>query len=232
MKALVILSGGQDSTTCAAIAANEFDEVHTLTFDYGQRHAIELKSAEAVSKMIGAASHEVVTLGPVLKGTSPLISDNELGTYDSAEDLPGGVEPTFVPGRNILFLTIASNRAYCVGASTLFIGVCQEDFGGYWDCRQSFIDCMEKAISQGIHGNDHGFNIETPLMDLSKKESVLLAKDVMGDQFNDLLKETHTCYAGERGGCGECHACILRDRGFKEAGIDDPLWEVKALWQI
>ena len=225
-EALVILSGGQDSTTCVAVAKNKFDGIHTITFDYGQRHKVELESAEAISQMTGALTHEVIQLGPVLAGDSPLISKNELGKYDSASDLPDGVEPTFIPGRNILFLTIASNRAYCLGVKDIFTGVCQEDFAGYWDCRQVFIDAMQIAISQGIAGSDSHFKIHTPLMDLNKAQSVLLAKDELKDEFESVMAKTHTCYDGIRGGCGKCHACHLRDRGFKEAGIDDPLWEM------
>lgn len=226
-KALLVLSGGQDSTTCAAVACKEFDEIHAVTFNYQQRHAIELESAIAVAKGFGMASHEMIELGPVLKGTSPLVSDNPLGEYSSAAELPTGVEPTFVPARNILFLTIASNRAACLNIKDIFIGVCEADFAGYWDCRQNFIDAMSVALSEGIHGNQDAFKIHTPLMYLTKAESVKLAADVLGDRFESIMELTHTCYAGVKGGCGKCHACILRDRGFKEAGIDDPIWKFR-----
>ena len=106
-KALVILSGGQDSTTCFGKARQDFDEVHTVTFDYGQRHSIEVEKAEIIAKELGSAGHETIELGEILKGTSPLISDNKVGQYESVEELPDGVEPTFVAGRKILFLTIA-----------------------------------------------------------------------------------------------------------------------------
>lgn len=226
-KALLILSGGQDSTTCAAIACQEFDEVHAITFNYGQRHALELESAIAVAKALDIVSHEIIELGPVLKGTSPLVSDNALGQYNSAAELPTGVEPTFVPGRNILFLTIASNRAACLNTRDMFIGVCEADFAGYWDCRQSFVDAMSLALGDGIYGEPQAFKIHTPLMNLTKAESVKLAQDVLGDRFESIMELTHTCYAGVKGGCGKCHACILRDRGFKEAGIDDPIWKFR-----
>lgn len=227
-KALVILSGGQDSTTCAALARVHFEEVHAITFNYGQRHAIEIDSAIAVASALGLDSHEVIDLGAgILKSSSPLISLNELGKYDSIESLPSGVEPTFVPGRNILFLTIAANRAAAFGCTDIFIGVCEEDFGGYWDCRQDFITQMETAIGLGIHGSPE-FKIHTPLMKLSKADSVRLAVEVLGDNFDRVMGLTHTCYDGVKGGCGECHACHLRDRGFKDAGIVDPLWKIRS----
>lgn len=227
-KALVILSGGQDSTTCLAIACQSFDEVHAVTFDYGQRHAIELQAASDVAKAFRVASHETVTLGKVLIGTSPLVSDAPLGQYDSPDSLPGGVEPTFVPGRNILFLTLAANRAAALGVTDIYTGLCEEDFGGYYDCRQDFVDAMAIALGEGIYGNPQAFTIHTPLMSLSKAASVTLAAEVLGDRFNAVFAQTHTCYAGIRGGCGKCHACILRDRGFTEAGIDDPLWQIRS----
>lgn len=228
-KALVILSGGQDSTTCAALATQQFDQVHAVTFDYQQRHAIELESAVAVAQALHLASHEVSTIGAILKGTSPLVSDSPLDQYSSADELPDGVEPTFIPGRNILFLTLAANRAVCLGIRDLFIGVCETDFAGYWDCRQSFVDAMTIALGEGFYGQTDAFRIHTPLMLLTKAESVRLAQDVLGDRFESVMSLTHTCYAGVKGGCGKCHACLLRDRGFQEAGVDDPIWQFRTI---
>jgi 7-cyano-7-deazaguanine synthase len=226
-KALCVLSGGQDSTTCAALACQQFDEVHAITFDYGQRHVVELESAIAIAKSLNLASHEIIQLGPILKGTSPLVSDTPLGQYDSTEELPGGVEPTFVPARNILFLTLAGNRAAVLGIKDIYIGVCEADFAGYYDCRQVFIDFMAKAIGEGIWGVPDSFTIHTPLMKLTKAESVDLAVEVLGDRFEEILGLTHTCYAGIKGGCGKCHACLIRDRGFSEAGVADPIWKLR-----
>lgn len=226
-KAMVILSGGQDSTTCLAVAKEQFEEVHAVTFDYGQRHAIELDSAVAVARAIGVVSHEIVSLGRVLKGTSPLVSDNPLGVYDSVAELPGGVEPTFVPGRNLLFLTLAANRAACLGIQHLFTGLCEEDFGGYFDCRRVFVDAMAIALGEGIWGDPQAFTIHTPLMNLSKADSVRLAVELLSQNFEEVFALTHTCYAGVKGGCGKCHACHLRDRGFIEAGFEDPIWQYR-----
>lgn len=227
-KCLVILSGGQDSTTCTAIAQKEFDEVHAVTFNYGQRHIIEIQSSIKIAKALGLDSHEIIDLGQgILKGNSPLVSNNELGVYKDVGELPGGVEPTFVYGRNILFLTLAANRAAIKGITHLFTGVCEADYAGYFDCRLDFIDAMSKALGEGIYGFSEAFQIHTPLMKLTKAESVLLAKEILGDKFDSVMELTHTCYAGVKGGCGQCHACLIRDRGFKEAGIFDPIWKFR-----
>lgn len=226
-KCLIVLSGGQDSTTCAAIACSQFDEVHAISFDYGQRHLIELESAENVVKALNIASYKILQLGQILEGSSPLISSQPLGQYNSVDELPTGVEPTFVPARNILFLTLAANRAAVLGIKDIFTGVCQADFAGYWDCRQVFIDSMAIALSEGIYGDRETFRIHTPLMNLNKAQSVQLAYEILGDRFEEVMGFTHTCYSGIRGGCGKCHACLIRDRGFKEAGINDPIWKFR-----
>ncbi|UBF25998.1 7-cyano-7-deazaguanine synthase QueC [Kovacikia minuta CCNUW1] len=227
-KALCVLSGGQDSTTCAALAIQQFDQVHAITFDYGQRHRIELESAIAIAKAFNLASHEVIEIGSILKSTSPLVADTPLEHYNSTEELPGGVESTFIPSRNILFLTLASNRATVLNIRDIFMGVCETDFAGYYDCRQVFIDAMSKALGEGVWGNPKAFTIHTPLMQLTKAESVKLAMSLLGDRFPDIFELTHTCYAGVKGGCGNCHACLLRDRGFTQAGIPDPIWKFRS----
>lgn len=226
-KALIVLSGGQDSTTCAVIAKQQFNEVFAVTFNYGQKHLTEIQSAIKIAEFLSTPL-EIIDLGAsILKGNSPLISGNKLGVYDSPEELPSGVEPTFVGGRNILFLTIAANRADCLGITDIFTGVCQADFAGYWDCRQVFINKMQNALNEGFYG-DERFNLHTPLMDFTKSESVKLAYEILGaDRFNKLFALTHTCYAGIKGGCGKCHACILRDKGFVDAGINDPIWQFR-----
>jgi 7-cyano-7-deazaguanine synthase len=227
-KCLVILSGGQDSTTCLAIAKSKFKEVHAVTFNYGQRHLTEIESAIKIAEKLNLASHEIIDLGQgILKGSSPLVSNNELGVYKNVDELPGGVEPTFVYSRNILFLTIASNRAAVMGINDIFIGVCEADYAGYFDCRLDFINVMSKALGEGVYGSPDAFKIHTPLMSLTKSESVILAKELLGDKFDSVMELTHTCYAGVKGGCGQCHACLIRDRGFKDAGMIDPIWKFR-----
>lgn len=224
--AVVVLSGGQDSTTCLFYALDLGYRVHAVTFDYGQRHSRELDAARMVAKLAGVRSHEIIELGPILKGTSPLISDrHELEQYADYNSLPGGLEKTFVPMRNQLFLTIAANRAYVLGADTLVTGVSAEDYGGYPDCRQDFINALTSACNLGAFTGDNGapgpLQIMTPLMSLSKKETVELALSLPG--CFGALAYTHTGYDGQYPPTGKDHATLLRAKGFVEAGVPDPL---------
>lgn len=224
--ALVVLSGGQDSTTCLFWAKQSFDEVHAVTFNYNQRHSLEIESAKKIAEMAGVASHEVVDLGPILTGTSPLVSSNDLEQYEDHASLPGGLEKTFVPMRNQLFLTISANRAYVLGTTNLVTGVCQEDFGGYPDCRRDFIDQLENAIAFGTFTGKDGapgrLTIHTPLMYLTKAQSVILALE-LGDECWSALGYSHTSYDGQYPPTGHDHATLLRQKGFEEAGFPDPL---------
>ena len=225
MKALVVLSGGQDSTTCLYWARQHFIEVHAITFDYGQRHAIELEAARRIAYDANVESHEIVTLGSgILKGTSPLVSNSELDQYAHHSALPGGLEKTFVPMRNQLFLTLAANRAYVLGCDTLVTGVCQEDFGGYPDCRHTFIKALELAVNLGTFTGEDGalgpLAIETPLMFMTKAESVDFAREVGAFKA---LAYSHTAYDGLYPPTGQDHATLLRQKGFEESGYPDPL---------
>jgi len=224
-KALVVLSGGQDSTTCLHWAMQQgFDEVHAVAFDYGQKHSIELEMATVQADKLGIPL-EIIGLGPILKGTSPLVNpDEELEQYEDG-DLPGGLEKTFVPMRNQLFLTIAANRAYCIGATNLITGVCEADSGGYPDCRQAFIWALRDAINLGTFTGEPGtvskLTVHTPLMWLSKAESINMAMRIPGAY--EALAYTHTAYDGAYPPDGSDHATVLRAKGFLEAGVPDPL---------
>lgn len=219
---VVVLSGGQDSTTCLFWAKEYFEgaAIHAITFDYGQRHSREINAAVRVAEMAGCATHEVVTLGPdVLAGTSPLVDrTKDLEQYKDWKSLPGGLEKTFVPARNALFLTLAANRAYCYGTNAVVTGVCEEDFGGYPDCRRSFIDKLEKALSEGL---EHFIDIYTPLMSESKESTVRMAYE-MPDCW-EALAYTHTSYDGQFPPVGKDHATLLRAKGFEQAELPDPL---------
>ena len=226
-KALVILSGGQDSTTCLFWALRNFNEVYAVTYNYGQRHARELEAAEKVVWLAGGVEeHCIVEVGPILQGSSPLVSGNELEQYADMHSLPGGLEKTFVPGRNLLFLTLAANHAHARGIFNLVTGVCQEDFGGYPDCRQSFIDATQQALRLGFGYDDNDpfstVSIHTPLMNLTKAQSVLLAS-TLGPECWNALAWTHTAYDGAYPPIGKDHATLLRAKGFLEAGFPDPL---------
>lgn len=221
--ALVVFSGGQDSTTCLYWAKQRYSKVYTVSFDYGQKHKIELEAAKKITELAGV-NFDLVTIPEVLRSTSPLVDHSqELEKYKDADSLPGGLENTFVPGRNILFLTIAANIAYAHKAQHIVTGICQEDFGGYYDCREDFALAMQKSLNQGMFGCDQGFVIETPLMHLTKAESVKLAAKTPGAMQG--LAYSHTCYDGKSPPCMQCHSCLLRDRGFEQAGYPDPLIE-------
>lgn len=226
-KAVVVLSGGQDSTTCLFLAKDAGMEVHAVTFDYNQRHRIEVQAARKIAALANVYSHEVIELGPILKGTSPLVNTGtELEQYVDHQSLPGGVEKTFVPMRNQLFLTIAANRAFVLGAKVLITGLCEEDFGGYPDCRRAFVDVLEQACNLGTFtyetpGTPGPLEIRTPLMSLTKRETVSLAMGLPG--CYEALAWSHTGYDGAYPPTGHDHATLLRAKGFEEAGIPDPL---------
>lgn len=233
-EALVILSGGQDSTTLLYLALMFHDRVHAITFDYGQRHAREVLAACDVMRLASrefsgarVGEHRVVELPRgTLVGASPLVSANTLETYASADVLPGGVEKTFVAMRNPLFLTIATNHAIDLGARHLYAGICEEDFGGYPDCRADFLTSYTAMVREALRGVAE-VEFHAPLMHLNKRQTVDLAWRLPGAWVG--LRYTHTCYAGEFPPCGECHACLLRARGFEQAGRTDPLLARAAL---
>lgn len=229
LECIVVLSGGQDSATCLFKAKKEYDDVRTITFDYGQRHSIEIESAKNIAK-IAEVPNEVISIPDVLKGTSPLISKEKLEEYKDHQSLPGGLEKTFVPCRNMLFLTIAVNRAYCYGIDHVVTGVCEEDFGGYPDCRRVFITSLEEALHQGLNSKEKPYSphIITPLMSLSKADTVLLA--LKYKNCYTALAYSHTSYGGEYPPTTNDHANLLRAKGFEEAKIPDPLI-VRAYWE-
>ncbi|MCZ4372610.1 7-cyano-7-deazaguanine synthase QueC [Vibrio diazotrophicus] len=209
-KAVVVFSGGQDSTTCLVQALQEFDEVHAITFDYGQRHKLEIEVAQALTKKLGVTAHKVLDVGLLNElAISSLTRDDIPVSHELQEN---GLPNSFVPGRNILFLTLAGIYAYQIGAQTVITGVCETDFSGYPDCRNDFIKAMNSALVKGM---DRELEIRTPLMWLNKAETWALA-----DQYQslDLVRnETLTCYNGIIGdGCGDCPACHLRKAGLNE----------------
>lgn len=223
-RALVVLSGGQDSTTCLFWAIQEFGEVHAVTFDYGQRHDIEINAALTVGSLAGVMTHEVIDVPNCLVSTSPLTSANELEQYENAgqmEEVIGDrVELTFVPMRNSLFFVVAANRAVALGASHLVTGICEEDNANYPDCREAFRSLIQDAINESL-GGDH-IEIHAPLMHKSKAETVKLAYE-LGDVCWKALSYSHTSYDGKYPPTDMNHANVLRAKGFEDAGLPDPL---------
>ncbi len=213
-KALVLLSGGQDSTTALFWAKENFKEIYTISFYYGQRHSIELESVKKIVE-IANVENKIIDIS-FLKDltTSALLKDEDI-KINPHNNLP----TSFVPGRNMLFLSIAASYAYDKGIRDLVIGVSQVDYSGYPDCRDDFIRSMERTISYAM---DTKFRIHAPLIYMSKKDEVLYMESI---GKLDVLAFTHTCYKGVFPPCGECPACKLRAGGFKEAGIEDPIYK-------
>lgn len=211
-KAIVLLSGGQDSATCLAIAKQKFEEIHCICFDYGQRHRIEIECSKELAKHANS-TFECIDITFVKHLSQSALVDETIEIKDTANSVPN----TFVPGRNALFLTLASMIAYEKKCTTIFTGVCQTDYSGYPDCRQDFIKSQQQTISLAL---DRSFKIETPLMYLTKKETVLMMKKL---ELLEWYKDTHTCYEGSRPACGKCPACKLRLAGFKQANVNDPI---------
>ena len=221
--ALVLFSGGQDSTTCLALALSQYERVETIAFDYGQRHAVEL---QARLRVLAEIRSQFPQWAPRL-GEDHLLDLAVLGqvsetslTRDTAFAMEQtGLPNTFVPGRNLLFLTLAAALAYRRGLEVIVTGVCETDYSGYPDCRDDSMKAMQLALSLGM---DKRFLIETPLMWIDKAETWQLAHRLGGQPLVDLIVEhTHTCYLGDRShrqdwgyGCGACPACDLRAKGF------------------
>jgi len=216
-KALVLLSGGQDSTTCLYWAVDQFgrDNVATLSFDYGQRHRIELECAQAVAELVGVP-HRCLPIDTFGAIGGDALTDPRVDVV-AAPDARSGLPNTFVPGRNLVFLTYAAAVAWRRNINNLVTGVTQTDYSGYPDCREETLSALQTALRLGM---ESPVQIHAPLMHLSKRQTVELARDLGG---LGAMALTHTCYNGLRPPCGQCPSCQLRAKGFAEAGIEDPL---------
>ena len=224
-KALIVFSGGQDSTTCLYWALEQGWVVHTLTFSYGQRHSIELEAAKKIQDRAGLPAenrHLVEIPAGVLKTSSPLMTLGKLKEYEDCLSLPEkGVEDTFIPFRNQLMLTIAANHAASIGATEIVTGVSQEDSGGYPDCRRNFIDSLQLTSNLSSMEAFPPLTIHTPLMYKTKAETVEEAWFM--PECYAALAWSHTAYDGQFPPIGKDHATLLREKGFLEAGLPDPL---------
>lgn len=211
--ALVVFSGGQDSTTCLAIACNEFTQVETVTFDYGQRHQVELEQAKKLAKIANVSAHHQLDMKWLGSLTENALTRSDIPITHQEGRLPS----TFVDGRNLFFLSVAAVLAKQRNIKVIYTGVCETDFSGYPDCRNAFIQSLTQTLHLGI---EYPFEIRTPLMWMTKAETVLEMKRL--DRLH-WYAETHTCYEGARPACGKCPACTLRLNGFRTAGLSDPL---------
>ncbi|WP_114949207.1 7-cyano-7-deazaguanine synthase QueC [Microvirga calopogonii] len=223
--ALVVFSGGQDSTTCLAQALSRYEQVETIGFSYGQRHAVEMECREPIRQALAR-------LSPFWAGrlgrdrVIPLNVLGEVSVSALTADLPvagsraDGLPATFVPGRNLVFLTFAAIVAFQRGLKRVITGVCETDFSGYPDCRDDTVKALQTALNLGMNSR---LVLETPLMWIDKAQTWTLAETLGGDALVDLIvRETHTCYEGDRStrhdwgfGCGECDACRLRSEGWQ-----------------
>lgn len=222
-KAVVLLSGGLDSATTAAISKADGFTIYALSVDYGQRHRFELESAARVAAAIGVAEHKVVKIDLATLGGSALTADIAVPQGRSDDEISAGIPITYVPARNTVMLSLALGYAEVLGAADIFVGVNAVDYSGYPDCRPEFISAFETlanlATKAGVEGTSN-FRIHTPLIHLTKAQIIQ-----RGTQLGVDYSLTHTCYSPDAAGvsCGMCDACQLRKKGFADAGLVDPI---------
>ena len=218
-KALVLLSGGLDSSVVLSICIEKGYKTYAISFDYGQRHSVELECAKQQAEFFGCVSHDIFKID--FYGGSDLTDNIKVPKNKDVESIPANIPITYVPSRNIVFLSFASGYAECHDIDNIFIGVNSVDYSGYPDCRKTFIDDFEKLINKstkkGLDGKN--FKILTPLINLSKKEIIIL-----GNKNGVDFSITSSCYDPKlKKSCGCCDSCLLRKRGFEEAKLIDPI---------
>jgi 7-cyano-7-deazaguanine synthase len=228
-KAVVLSSGGIDSTTAMAIARDEGYEIYSLSFFYGQRHAFELEAAQKVARAVGVAEHLVINIDLKKIGGSSLTDDIDVPKDRSETEMIQEIPVTYVPARNTIFLSFALAWAEMLNSSDIFIGVNAIDYSGYPDCRPEYIEAFERMANLATKGGVEGtikFRIHTPLIRLTKAQIIQKGIELGVD-----YALTHSCYDPSPKGlaCGRCDSCILRRKGFKEAGISDPTKYVEAV---
>jgi len=222
-KAVCLLSGGLDSATTLACARRDGFECYALSFDYGQRHVSELEAATRVAQQLGAIQHKTLRIDLRAFGGSALTDNIDIPKHDAASEIAGGIPITYVPARNTIFLSCALGWAEVLEASAIYLGVNAVDYSGYPDCRPEFIAAFERmanlATKAGVEGRTN-LKIHAPLITLSKSAIVTLALELGVD-----VSLTRSCYDPDVLGraCGHCDSCLLRLKGFREAGVTDPL---------
>lgn len=219
-KAVCLFSGGLDSTTVLYDAVSRGYRAIALSIQYGQVHERELDSARSIAKSLNI-KHEVVKLSFPWGGSALLGTQEEIPLRDSDERIPSDIPPTYVPARNTVFLSVAASLAEVEGADVIFIGANAIDYSGYPDCRPEFLEAMERTLNLGTKAGAEGkrLRIEAPLVRLSKREIVELAF-----RLSVPFEKTWSCYSGQASPCGLCDSCLLRKKGFEEAGVTDPLF--------
>jgi len=222
-KAVVLLSGGLDSTTVLAIALNQGYEPITLCFDYGQRHRVEFEKSRIISQKMGALEHKEVKIDLRQFGGSALTDEIDVPKGRNEEEIAGGIPITYVPARNTIFLSFCLAAAEVFGAEDIFIGVTAIDYPGYPDCRPEYIRAFEQmanlATKAGVEGTSK-FKIHTPLIQLTKGQIIQKGLELGVD-----YSLTHSCYHPDDNGhpCGQCDSCLLRKKGFEQVGMEDPV---------
>jgi len=221
-RAVVLLSGGLDSTTTLAIAKHEGYEIFALSFEYGQRHRIEIDSAKQIGQSLGVREHRIAKIDLRVFGGSALTDAIDVPKYRSDAEIAGQIPVTYVPARNTIFLSYALAWAETIEARDIFIGANARDYSGYPDCRPEFIEQFEQLANLGTRAGISGerFRIHAPLIAMNKPEIIR-----KGEELGVDFSITHSCYdpASDGTACGECDSCRLRRRGFRDAGIKDPI---------
>jgi len=221
-RAIILLSGGLDSATVAAMAKEQGFDLHGLSFSYGQRHSVELDASKRLAARLGFQSHKTITIDLGAFGGSALTDDIAVPKHDSVADIGGGIPVTYVPARNTIFLSMALGMAEVNEAQDIFIGVNAVDYSGYPDCRPEFISAFETvanlATKAGVEGTAQ-VRIQTPLIDLTKAQIIQT-----GHRLGVDYSMTISCYDPDASGaaCGRCDSCLLRKQGFADAGLPDP----------
>lgn len=216
-RAVVLLSGGLDSVTCLAIACQS-REVHALTFDYGSKHSREIEAAKAVAKKLGAAKHTIMKIQLDAIGGSSLLDDDV--EIEKTGEITDEIPSSYVPARNLTFLSLGVALAEATGAGEVYIGANAIDYSGYPDCRPEFIDAFQSAVEKGTKAGieGRGVRIIAPLLKMSKGQIIQ-----KGVELGVPYELTWTCYAGGERACGKCEACVIRLKGFADAGLADPI---------
>ncbi|NET39849.1 MAG: 7-cyano-7-deazaguanine synthase QueC [Cyanothece sp. SIO1E1] len=218
-KAVIVLSGGLDSTTCMGVAQDQGYELYPITYHYGQRHNREVEQAKEVASYYQVKDHRIVNLSFLQEIGGSALTDEKIDVPKGGEE--DGIPVTYVPARNLIFLSLATAYAEVVGAEVIYIGVSAVDFSGYPDCRPEFIESMSKTIQLATKigtTTEQSIRIETPLIQLSKAETIQL-----GMRLKVPYHLTTSCYQGDEQACGVCDSCRLRLKGFEEAGYSDPV---------